>query len=238
MLTHTFGEPLTLRIPLRLHGEPVIPDANSVTFSLRGQDGTLLIANEPVTMAAGSTEAHVTIPAEHNAAGTGRIGHRTLIVRFAKSGLQQVAQHTYRLAPWLNTTVSADSVRQFIGLDRGELPDDAIDLTIAYMNVETLVGQDALEAALAAGTFVTHLANQMILGKAVLNLGPSLPLRISQSESNGVFSVTRPKIDLDRLMAHAQALVDAGLAELVPDVSGDATLFIVAAISPDPITGG
>lgn len=230
-------EDITLRIPLRVNGEPVVPDAGSVTFTVRDNTGQVVVDKEPVVMATASSEATVTILAAHNAL-TGRFGQRVVVVNFAKSGRPLSMRESYRLTAWLNTSVVEDDVRNFIGVDRGELPDSAVDIADAYLDVEQAVGAAPLEAALASGDRLQTLANRMILARSVLNVLPGLPMRLSQSESNGVFSATRAKIDFDKLADAAEAMYAEGLAELVFELDVNQDLLIAPALAPDPITGG
>lgn len=237
MQTFLAGEDIAVQLPLRSNGEPIIPDTGSVKFTLRDNAGQVLLSKQPVTMGAASTEASYVVPAIHNALGSGRFSMRTAIVEFTKSGRPLSVKLSYRLAPWFNTTVDADDVRAFIGVEHGELPDDVIDITDAYLAVEREVGQAALIAALAGADQIQIRANELILAKAVLAQLPGLPLRLSQNESNGVFSAQRPKIDLALLELRALALYGDALGTVVPVNDTDRTEFLVVAISPDPFTG-
>lgn len=237
MKTYLAGEDLSLQIPLRMGTEPVVPDANSVTFTVRDNTGQVLIDKEPVLMAAASTNAYVEVPAAENALGAGRFTTRSIIVNFTKTGRPQTARLSYRLTDWLNTTVTADDVRAFCGLDAGELPDSVIDLVEAYFDVENDVSEPILTAALGAADQTQVAANRMILARAVLLQIPGLALRVSQNESNGVFSAQRPKIDLTQLEARAQALYAESSTLTTSREEAVADLFLAPALAPDPITG-
>lgn len=237
MKTFLADEDVLLQVPLRQHGEPLIPDAGSVRLTVRGNGGAVLVNREPVTMATASTEASVIVPAVANEIGLNRFQNRTVIVEWTKTGRPMNAKLSYRLTTWLNTTVTADDVRGYIGVDSGELPDDVIDITDAYLDVEQEATETVLTAALAGGDSLQRQANRMILARAVLKQLPGLPLRLSQSESNGVFSATRPKVDLGLLEMRALADYGEALGLVVTTLSSDPTLFLVVPISPDPITG-
>lgn len=237
MKTYLAGEDITLQIPLRMNGEPTVPDTGSVKLTVRDNAGQVLVNKAAVTMDVASTEAAVTILATHNALGGGRFSNRTVIISYTKTGRPQEARLSYRLTAWLNTTVTPDDVRGFIGIDSGELPDREIDILGAYLDIENVVGQTTLTAALAGADAKQISANRMILAKAVLAQLPGLPLRISQNESNGVFSAQRPKIDLALLELRALALL-ADNSDLVTGITGvDQDLFLAPALAPDPITG-
>lgn len=237
MQTFLADEDIAVQLPLRVNGEPIIPDAGSVKLTLRGNAGQVLLSKEPVTMAAASTEASYVIPAQHNELGDSRFSMRSVLVEFTKSGRPLTAKLSYRLVPWFNTTVTADDVRAFIGVDAGELPDNVIDIADAYLAVEGVVGIAPLATALAGADQRQIRANQIILARAVLDQLPGLPLRLSQNESNGVFSAQRPKIDLALLELRALALYGEALGAVVVTNESERTDFLVVGIAPDPITG-
>lgn len=238
MKTYLAGEDITFRVPLRMQGEPVVPDAGSVKLTVRDNTGQILVDKAAVSMDLGSTEATVTILAVNNALGAGRFTNRTVIIHYTKTGRPQEERLAYRLTAWLNTTVTPSDVRNFLGVDDKELPDADIDIMEAYLDVETDVTEAILTAALAGADQKQTAANRMILAKTVLNQIPGLPLRITQNSSDGVFSAQRPKIDFVLLEQRAQAMyADAGdLVASRLEITQD--LFIAPAIAPDPITGG
>lgn len=238
MQTYLADDDVTLRVPLRVNGEPVVPDTNSVTFTVRDNAGQVVINKEPVVMGVASSEASVVVPANHNALSGATFGNRTVLVEFTKSGRPMRTQLVYRLTAWLNTSVDVDAVRNFIGVDRGELPDDAIDIVDAYLDVELVVGATQLAAALASAGQTQRAANNLILAQAVLKQLPGLPMRLSQSESNGVFSATRAKIDFDKLADAANGLYADNIGALVVAFDAGQDLLIAPALTPDPITGG
>lgn len=237
MKTYLAGEDIALQIPLRVGTEPVVPDNGSVKMTVRDNAGQIVIDKVPVTMDVASTNANVTVPAASNALGAGRFGMRNVIIEFTKTGRPQSARLAYRLTAWLNTTVTPDDVRAFCGLDAGELPDSVIDIVEAYFDVENDITEPVLSAALASADNKQIAANRIILARAVLLQIPGLALRISQNETDGVFSAQRPKIDLTLLELRAQALYaeNANLAATREEVAQD--LFLAPALAPDPITG-
>lgn len=239
MRTYLAATDITLVIPLRLNGEPFIPDTGTVKYTLRDGAGAVMAGFEDITVSMGvaDTEAVIVVAAAQNALGSGRFAKRTLVVKASKATRPVTFQETYRLTSWLNTTVSPQDIRNFIGIGPGELPDDAIDIVTAYFDVEDEVTEAILTEKLAGADADERSANNAILAKSVLNLIPSLQLRITQSESNGVFQATRPKINIAELEMRAQALysdaVDAFASRL--EITGD--ILVTAVLSPDPITG-
>lgn len=232
------GHDVTLVVPLNLNGEPFIPDSGSVKWTLRDSAGQAVPAytDQPVTMPAGGTEAVILIPAAANALGTGRFTKRTVVLTATKTLRPVFINVAYRLTPWLNTTVTPDRVRAFIGVDNGELPDDDVDIVTAYFDVEDELTEPTLTAALSADNADERAANDAILAQTVLNLLPSLPLRLSQSESNGVFQVQRPKIDLAELERRASGLLADALDTVSARIVADPDILLVVT-TVDPITG-
>lgn len=238
MKTYLAGEDIALQISLRTYnGEPVVPDVGTVKLTVRDNAGQVVVDKEPVTMGVASTEAAVVVEAVHNTLGAGRFAMRTVVIDFTKTGRPMSVRESYRLTAWLNTTVTPDDVRAFIGVDAGELPNTVIDIVDAYLSVEADIGEAILTAALAGADEKQIAANRMVLAQAVLNQIPGLPLRLSQNESNGVFSAQRPKIDLVALEMRAQAMY-ADAADLTSSrLAADQVDFLVVPLVPDPVTG-
>lgn len=232
------GKDVTLVVPLRLNGEPFVPDTSSVKWTLRDTAGGEVVGyiNVPVTMVVGSTQATILVPAIANAIGSNRFTKRTVVLTATKSARPVFINIPYRLTPWLNTVIDCDRVRGFIGVDAGELPDEAIDVPAAYFDVEDDVTEDLLTTALAADDASERSANDAILARAVINLLPSLALRISQSESNGVFQVARAKLDLPELERRAREMYADAVNAVSARIVNDALILLVVT-TVDPMTG-
>jgi hypothetical protein len=74
----------------------------------------------------------------------------------------------YRLVPFLNLEIGPENVRNFVGVNPRELPDDEIDLTRAYFDIETQVTQPVLELMLAGAPAERKSANNAILATVVI----------------------------------------------------------------------
>jgi hypothetical protein len=229
---------VTLVVPLTLNGEPFIPDNGSVKWTLRDSAGAPVTGqvDVPVTMGAGSTQAVIVVLAARNAIASTRFTKRTVVLTASKNARPVYFNIPYRLTPWLNTTVDAGAVRNFIGVDIGELPDDSIDIPAAYFDVEDDITEVLLSAALQANDASERSANNAILAQAVINVLPGLSLRISQNESNGVFSVARPKIDLAELERRARELYSDSADLVGARLETSHTILLVVA-TVDPMTG-
>lgn len=239
MLTFVQGEAVTITVPFARDGEPFLADAGSVSWSLRDQNGILMsgyLDQDPVE--ATDTFAIITVPSLANAVAVDRIFEkRFVVVRGTRDAVPFQAQVAYRLAPWLNHTVTADAVRAFIGTDAGELPDAEIDLVAAYFTLAA--GLPSLADALASGTRSEQVANDALKGQAVLDVLPGLRQRMSKREEDGTMKVERFEIDFDKLAADATHLVAAAgvVIGLFDDTLTAPVLFILGSPTTDPVTG-
>ena len=77
------------------------------------------------------------MPAVHNAI-VARYEKRTLITKFSSGGIPYTVSMRYRLVPFLNLEIGPENIRKFVGVNPRELPDDEIDLTRAYFDIEDL----------------------------------------------------------------------------------------------------
>lgn len=231
-----------IAVPLARDGEPFLADANSVTWSLRGHDGLLDAARTNVAYAGvNDTTLLIAVPAAANAMTIGRLFEkRTVVVRGLRDGEPFIAAAQYRLAPWLNHSVTTDLVRAFIGTDAGELPDADIDLVAAYYDLATLVGVDTLATTLSSGTELEIRANDAIKGIAVLRVLPGVRQRMLKRAEDGTLKSERFAIDFDKLAADAAALVTRAGIEVggIDDTAVAPIIFILAGPTTDPVTGG
>lgn len=233
------GEAVTVAVPFTRDGEPFIPDVASVTYSLRGQDGTVMagFSNVAVTTNNTTTKVFITIAAPETVT-TLRYEKRTLIVKGTRSGgiaFQQT--YHFRVTPWLTHTRTNDDVRAFIGVGPDELPDDTLDLVASYISLEAKLTQANLDAALLAGGLNEMLVNDALVAQAVLDVLPALKQRLLIMKADGPLKAQRDKIDLEQVRGRAfeklsQALTAVG--------GGDPNMqdVLIQLITPtDPITG-
>lgn len=230
-----------IAVPLARDGEPFLADTGSVSWSLRLHDGTLDPARTNVAFTnLSDTTLLILVPAVANALAVGRLFEkRTVVVRGLHGGQPFVATTQYRLAPWLNHSVTNDLVRAFIGTDAGELPDADIDLVAAYYDLATLVGVDTLATALSSGTELEIRANDAIKGIAVLRALPGVRQRMLKRAEDGTLKSERFAIDFDKLAADAAALVTRAGLEVggIDDTAVAPVIFILAGPTTDPVTG-
>lgn len=240
MLTHVAGEEVRITVPFTRDGEPFLADDLSVSWSLRGHDGSMLLTGQ-APYDASDTRADILIPGSVTSiTAPRRFEKRFLIVSGTDNDVNFSITVPFRVAPWLNTSVTNAAVRSFIGTDEGELPDADIDIISAYYMLIDQLGDAAFEAALESGDRSEIIANNAIMGMAVIQTLPGLRARMSKKESDGNMTVERFPIDFDRIEADALRAIAAATRSIggFDDTSTTRTLFVVGTPSPDPVTGG
>lgn len=237
MLRFTAGEDVTLVVPFLADGEYATPDADSVVYSVRDNAGALFPDYTAVPYAhEGADRAIITLPASINAK-TLTTEYRTLIVSYAVEGKPFRAACSYRLDDWLNITVGAAEVRAQLGLSAEELPDEDIDLPKAYYSLDRDLGDGLLSAALSAGGVEAQFANDAVVYRAVLDLLPSLRLRVLVEEKSSTTSYRRlAEVDFDALTAAFSSMLEDVLTSVAGGESTYAVPF-VASTRTDPVTG-
>jgi hypothetical protein len=211
------GTDLTIAVPLTRDGEPFVPDANTLTWTLYGQSGQQM-ATGTLTTVTDST-AFVPVTAANNSIVAGNaFEKRTIVLSGLAGALPFVIRQAYQLIPWLNYTASADDVRTFIGIGPGELPNADIDLVSAYMDVCSYSTQAIIDAALVSANDNEREANRAIVARAVLLVIPSLQARVSKAESDGTIDVTRQDIDFNALEERASQQLSRSLDIISPRI--------------------
>ena len=239
MLTYTSGEDLAVVVPFIRDDELFVPDGGTATWIVRGQDGTIIGGLGGTLTGLTDSSCTITILAAHNAIATGlRFEKRTVIVRGTVGGFPFEMHQLYRLSPWLNLTVTCDSVRTFVGLDASELPDADIDILGAYYRFADQVGDAVLATALATGTFEEQLANNAVKGWAVYRAIPGLRQRVAKQESDGTRQFQRFNIDFVQLETDAYYQVTLGLRQFIPTFNDASSMPFFLVTSPtDPVSG-
>ena len=192
MLNFTADDSVTILVPFLVDSEYVVPDTGSVTFSLRDNNGSLVVTDQALTPTA--TEIAVTIPSQYNAKAL-PTELRTLIVKYTVGTAPYQVTVPYRLNAWLNIGVTPAEVRKHLGLSTTELPDADVDFYDAYYLLDAqLAGMGSpatMAAALSSGTLNAKYANDALIYKAAFDLLPSLPERLLRREQAGTMSSER-----------------------------------------------
>lgn len=232
------GEDISIVVPFVVDGEFVVPDANSVSYTLRGNDGAAISGQVEIdlTPTASATEVKVLIDAEYNAK-TLDIENRFLIVAFQVSGQTYQARVNYRLIDFLTFTCTADNVRALLGVNRREWSDEQIDLVASYYYLASLFEDGAFDEHLQAGSLLSVYANQAIAANAALLALPGLQLSVAGEEGTDSTSYRRLQtIDFEAVRNSIKAVLDNALGSLGAGEFVELSLFASGART-DPFTG-
>jgi hypothetical protein len=227
----------TVAVRFQVDGQPRPPDADSVSYTLYGQDGEPLAADVAVPVGPVATEVRIVTDPSTDAR-TLRIEKRTMVVSWKVAGVPYSQRIVYRLSAFLNHTVTPDQIRSYLGVDARDLKDAEIDLIEAFLAAEERFTPELLDVALAQGGIVEQRANDAILYLAALRVIPSLQLRVAQEERDGPIGFTRQVVrDFSALEAKTRELLAEAVAT-VSTVNAVETYNLMALSQPtDPITG-
>lgn len=231
------GEGASLLFEFIVGGEYVSP--SSAIYTLRGHDGTAVLTDQSIVLAAGATDAVVAVGAANNAlSGSQVVQNRYVDVQFVVNGQIYRLRQTYTIIEYPLYTASVADVRALIGLFDHELKDSEVDIHSAYLDVEKTVTSSILSAAFAAADRTNVQANKAIACQAALSILPSLRLRAIQKTGDDNIEVSRfSKVDFDQIEAAISLQYSRALFDLNPSAtSTDPNLMTVTA-PIDPITG-
>lgn len=228
-------------IHLRHGHEPVIPDSGTVKYTVRDHNGVPIPGLVDVSYVTGPTThvLNILLPSFANTLAAGKkFERRTITVVYEKATVPYSVSVNYRVVPFLNHAVTPQSVRNFLGVNATELPDDDIDLSRAYFRASEIIGATQLVTALSSGNMDEVDANLAIEMLAVIDIIPSLRQRVAQQEQNGVKMFSRPAIkDFDALQAEAERRLQSALGGLAINLEAEPFTLLVTTQDPDPILG-
>lgn len=231
----TAGDEVSIHFDFVVDAEYVIPSGASFTvleahgFPVAGLVGVEL----PVV----STGTSITLPSTATA-HTGDSPFKTLFlaVTFIHEGQTHKKTMPINLMAFVPVMAQPQDVRNELGLDSSELPDNQIQILRSYVNLKQAYGEDFTEKLLN-GDHTTLAANRAIVLSEALETLNSLQFRVAvktKSETSEFLRVAsldfnKLRIDLARSLASQLAVV-LDLEDL-----GGATMVI--ATPTDVITG-
>lgn len=223
----TKDEEFTVAIDFKVMENYVYPDEGKYSYKLRKTDGTLLTSGEGSLEQSEETELNeepkvtdqviITIPAEYNTKDEGLFSTRLIELSFKYQGKYQSITTTYRIVDFYHFSATMQDVRDYYGVNSGELPDGAVDLVEVYLELLKKHGT-TLTDCLNSSSIGNFRANRLITLKAVVKIFPSLKLRTNQEESDGSSKFIRyMKFDWDDLL---QSALDE-ISDLENNLSGE-----------------
>jgi len=216
--------------------ELVVPEVDSVFYTLRDNDGSVLASNKLVETFADTTKAIITITASHNSIDTD-IEKRTVILSYIVNNIPYSSVIHYKLTTYLNHTVTHKDVRAVLGVEPRELPDHSIDIISSYFDVKNDLTA-VLATVLTAGDRTSLLANKAITYKAAMNALFALQSGMLSEEASD--NISYKKL-LDRFdFHHFAGYLNNTYRDLIRQIDsvGDTNITFVSIATPtDPITG-
>lgn len=231
-MNYTFeNEDFVYAFDFKVNGNFVVPDDNAYVYKVRNIDGTILTSGEGTTVPEVDDEeekiesdeelhpdsSSFVIPAEYNTREEGKLFEGRIIeISFFYKGKPYTIRDSYRVTGFYYFTASTKDVRDYYGLNEGELPDADIDLTEVYLQLVQKHGQTFIDCLNTAGLGNIR-ANRLIVLKGVVQVFSSVRLRVNQEENDGSSKFIRylNKIDWD-------ALLDSALSE-IEELEGNLT---------------
>lgn len=214
------------------------PDGN-ITWSVLGPDGTVL-DNGELAVSPDAVSATIIVPGTYNTvAGLEMTTYRDVVWNYTVAGEIVNGEERYRIDGRVPFGVTLDGVRNKLGLQKSDLPDDRIDLIKAFYDFSALVGG----AGALTDVFSTDegiYLRDAIEGIAALAILPTLQVTVAQQESSGTDTYKRQDIDWNALADSLQGMVLGGVQVVIPSfdpVTGFGAIFMLAPPAADAITG-
>lgn len=250
-MRYTFkNEDFTYDFDFKVNDDFVSPDEGSYSYNVRSMDGTILLEGninietedgyEEGTEEAVIDHSSFVIPAAINTMEGDLFDSRIVEISFRVDGKSYTLRDSYRITDFYYFTATPKDVRDYYGLNNGELTDDDIDLTEVYLQLVKKHGPVFTDSLKQAG--VANLrANRLLVLKGVVQVFPSVRLRVNQEENDGSSKFLRylNKINWNDLLDRALAEIE----ELEADLTGEGNIayteyspFFLGAIR-DAITG-
>lgn len=212
--------------------EAGLPDGD-VSYTLNGG------AAGVVTPPPGATSVSINIAGILNTLSPGTLtGYRELLWSYVSGGIPISGEVRWTLEGSIPFGVTADGVRQKLGLDvDSDLPDKQIPLAKGYLKFQNTVGVSELIALETASEYNLLLIVDAIEAIAALELLPTLQVRVAKTETSGTNTYTRQNIDWEILDKRLRAYISDAISAVAPtNAASSGSLFLVtetAALFPD-----
>lgn len=225
------GQPQTVVMQFVVDGQPVIPDAGSITFTAWDNAGEI-IRQSPWTQPDEAVPTQIEIVLETdlgNIPADSQFESRYVRADFKSDSKPYFVKTSYRLYRMIPMTVEPQVVRGIIGADYEELPDQSIDLVEAYFNLSMAFGTGVLRAALTRPDKIALVANEAIALQAAVTVLPSLPSRILKADKIDNAGFTRFGVDFEKLEADLKGKLIEATNAIILDATG--TLPVAATVN-------
>jgi hypothetical protein len=215
------------------------PDGNSITWTLRDADGTVITGGSP-TVPADAVSTNIFIPGNLNTlVGSTITTYRDLDWSYLVDGAVMNGSHRYDIQIRLPFGVSYEGVRAKLAASADDLPDDQIPLLRAYVDFRGTVTAPILTAAILGDPY-NLIVRDAIEALAARALIATMVVRIAKTEDSGTSKFQRQDIDWAAVAAMLDGMISDGIIALVPGFDltlGFGALFILAGPATDAFTG-
>lgn len=215
------GEDYSLKVVFKVDDTFITPDNSTYTYKLRKSDGTILDTqtiiipeDEP------QDQDKIVIPSEFNTKESNELfAERIVEVSFTNKDEPVVFSFPYRITDYLTYTASTRDIREYYGLNEGELPDNAVDMKEIYIELAIEMGE-IFTNSIKSHTRANFRANRLMVLTGAVKIFSSLRLRTNQEEGDGSSKFIRyMKFDWDKLLSDAQKEID----DLKNNLTGEET---------------
>lgn len=229
------GASYPYRVNYTVNGELVIPSAATIT--VQKQDGTYADGINGVTL------SHTTTSTTYNISSAANVKTlpyelRYVLVKYTYAGIEYTQRDVYTLKDSILLPVTPEDVRIMVAMTSEELPDENIDLFLAYSEFSEAVGEAAnIDTLLAGGSALTPTIMRGITAQAALNSCIMLEFMIYQSEQADNTIYNRfSKVDFEMMLARLRGIVADSIVGVNGATITDVTIFTVFT-GTDPVTG-
>lgn len=210
------------------------------SYSLYDDNGDPVIGihNVQVTPAAGSVSTLIQIPTVANVLTKPLYEGRTIAWYYTTALGAVNGSFSYTVQKRVPFPVTAEGVRIKLGLDAKELPDDRIDLLLAYVKFKERFTSINIDDLAFNGDSTSLKIMNAIEAMAALTIMPSLQLSLAKRLTSGTNEYERwNKIDWESLAAQLEKIIyDVTVLIDVTQVYTATDIFTLA-VRTDPFTG-
>lgn len=213
---------------------------SDLTYTLYNQDGTVILT-EVVPIIVGQLSEIIEIPGGSNALSKPLFEKMTLEWEYDTATEAIIDSVSYIIHLPIGFPVSEEGVRNLLGVDVEELPDEDVELFNGFMSFLKLVGSDVdLTAFIDSGDYDSYQITKAIEAATALALLSSLQIRLPRKYDSGTSSYERwNTIDWEGLAAELYGYLQIGVVIVLPDYElwPDLDIFVLSDRGPDQITG-
>lgn len=232
----SFGYPIRFEVDRDL----VVPDANTVKFTLEDNTGAAISGYDQLAVApaAGATSVVVNITALANAIAL-PVELRFVAVEFQYVGKTYWFRDYYMLKPSLNFPVSERDVRGVLNLTDAELPDNVIDILHAKTKLQAQNPAIDFDGIVSGGDETLPFLIDAVKYFCALESISAIKMGAMSSEQadNTLFKRFDKQIDFDAIAKDLGDLLAAAIVQLTGDTTSVQPILAVATTDTDPVTG-